>query len=289
MKKVEAFSNYLEKELNYSAKTINSYMIDLKQYLEYFSNKKINYLKIDRLEARDYLRYLDNLGLKSRSIARKLSTIRSFYNYLVQEQVIETNIFKSLSNPKIEKKLPNFLNYKEIDEMLNIIDISNFEGLRNRLIIEIFYATGIRVSELCAIQIKDIDLNSFQIRIKGKGNKERIVFFGEYALEYLKKYLKEKEKINDSKYLFVSLKKDQLTVYDIEVIVKKIVDKIALKHHVTPHTLRHTFATHLLSSGADIKSVQELLGHASLNTTGIYTHVTSERLKQEYLAKFPRK
>ena len=290
---VSKFLTYLDKELNYSEKTIISYKQDLASYFDFLTKNKINYLKITRDEVRSYLKYLDSLGLKNSSIARHLSTLRSFYNYLVNENIIENNIFGSIRNPKIEKKLPNFLSYNELSDLLESISLDTPADFRNRLIIELFYATGCRVSELCKIKISDIDKSAKTIKIQGKGKKERIVFFGEYALIYLDKYLHgprdELLKGENSEYLFISDKGKALQVMDVEVIMQKLMQKMATKKHVTPHTLRHTFATHLLNAGADIKSVQELLGHASLNTTGIYTHVTNDRIKEIYLKTFPRK
>ena len=289
---LENFLIYLDKELNYSDKTIISYKKDILDYIEYIDKNNIDYKNITYNQIRDYLKYLDTLKLKNSSISRKLSSIRSFYNYLLLNNIIQDNKFLSIKNPKIEKRLPNFLNYNEISDLLNGIDTSNIKGLRNRLIIELLYATGCRVGELCKIKIQDINESNKTIRIHGKGSKERIVFYGEYAQDYLNKYLdKRDDLLTDKKtdYLLISDSNKPIEVYDVENIVSKIVHDISLKHHVTPHTLRHTFATHLLNNGADIKSVQELLGHSSLNTTGIYTHITSDRLKDVYLKSFPRK
>ena len=290
---VNNFLTYLDKELNYSEKTIISYQQDLNSFREFLTKNNLEYKKITRDDVRSYLKYLDALGLKNSSISRHLSTLRSFYNYLVNENIVENNIFSSIRNPKIEKKLPNFLSYNELSELLESINLDTPTDYRNRLIVELFYATGCRVSELCNIKLIDIDKNNKTIRIKGKGNKERIVFFGEYALLYLDKYLSFARskllKNEKSEYLFISDKGKALQVMDVEVIMQKLMQKIATKKHVTPHTLRHTFATHLLNAGADIKSVQELLGHSSLNTTGIYTHVTNDRIKEIYLKTFPRK
>ncbi|MEG0909577.1 MAG: tyrosine recombinase [Bacilli bacterium] len=290
---VDKYYIYLKKELNYSDKTIISYSSDLNAYKKYLNKYNINYLEINREEVRNYLKFLDSCKLKNSSIARKISSIRNFYNFLVIKGLIESNIFKSIRNPKIERKLPNFLNYFEISDMLNCIDINSISGLRNRLVIEMLYATGCRVSELCNIKLNDINMEDKSIKIKGKGSKERIVFFGEYAEDILKKYLStSRSKLmgnTNNEYLLINDKCLNVNTYDIEKIVNDIVKDASIKHHVTPHTLRHTFATHLLNNGADIRSVQELLGHASLNTTGIYTHVTSERLKEVYLKTFDRK
>lgn len=287
---INKFLLYLEKELNYSDKTISSYRTDLVSFFNYLKNKNLNYLKINRLEVRDYLKYLDNKNLKNSSISRKLSSIRSFYNFLINEKLLSFNYFASIKNPKIERKLPNYLSYNELSLLLDSISLDNSHDLRNRLIIELFYATGCRVSELVNIKINDIDFYTKTIRIYGKGSKERTVFFGEYALFYLNKYLEIRKKENIlSPYLFLNNKNNPLTVSDVEVLMQKLIKNIAINKHITPHTLRHTFATHLLNNGADIKSVQELLGHASLNTTGIYTHITNDHIKDVYLKTFPRK
>ena len=203
---------------------------------------------------------------------------------MLNKGLVDTNLFNSIRNPKIEKKLPNYLSYEELARILDNIDISTFIGLRNRLMVEMFYATGCRVSEITNIKVNDIDKSNNSIRIMGKGSKERIVYFGEYARDYLDRYLP----LIDCVYLFTNEAKEKLRVHDVEYIIKDLVKNLALKTHVTPHTLRHTFATHLLNNGADIKTVQELLGHSSLNTTGIYTHVSNERIKEVYRKTFNR-
>ena len=284
---VDRFFNYLEYELNFSKATIKSYKLDLADFFSFLKKNDINYNNIDRYSVRKYLKYLDSKNLKNSTIARRISSIRSFYNYLLLQNKVSKNIFKSIRNPKIEKKLPNYLNYEEIEEILENIDMSTKEGIKRRLIVEMFYATGIRVSELTNIKFKDIDMSNNTIRILGKGSKERIVYYGEYTKKYLKKYLDIFE-IKGEEFLFVNKKGEKYIDQEIEAIVRDIVKYISLKTHVTPHTLRHTFATHLLNNGADIKTVQELLGHASLNTTGIYTHVSSDRLKDIYFKTFKR-
>ena len=281
------YLEYLDKELNFSKNTIDSYRKDLADFFCFVNRQGIDYLSINRYDVREYLKYLDELKLKNSTIARRISAIRSFYNYLLSMGIISNNIFNSIRNPKLEKKLPNYLSYEELGDILDSIDISTPTGIRNRLLIEMFYATGCRVSELINIKMSDINFTNKSIRIMGKESKERIVYYGDYAQIYLNMYL-ETEFNKDSKYLFLNDKKDAMSVQDVEVIIRYIVKDLALKTHVTPHTLRHTFATHLLNNGADIKSVQELLGHASLNTTGIYTHVSNERLKEVYLKTFNR-
>ena len=282
---VDKFLFFLKVELNYSELTIKSYQLDLTDFFEYIESKKINYLTITNHDVRGYLKYLDSCNLKNSTISRRISTLRTFYNYLVDENIVENNVFHNVKNPKLEKKLPNYLNYNEMEELLESIDISTTEGLEKRLLIEMFYSTGCRVSEMINVKISDIDFTNKTIRIMGKGSKERIVYFGDYASKYLDNYLK---KVKCDKYLFTNKKGEKLTINEVEQIVKDIMKHISIKTHVTPHTLRHTFATHLLNNGADIKTVQELLGHANLSTTGIYTHVSSDRLKDIYFKTFKR-
>lgn len=282
---VDKFLFFLKVELNYSELTIKSYQLDLTDFFGYIESKKINYLTITNHDVRGYLKYLDSCNLKNSTISRRISTLRTFYNYLVDENIVENNVFHNVKNPKLEKKLPNYLNYNEIEELLESIDISTTEGLEKRLLIEMFYSTGCRVSEMINVKISDIDFTNKTIRIMGKGSKERIVYFGDYASKYLDNYL---SKVKCDKYLFTNKKGEKLTTNEVEQIVKDIMKHISIKTHVTPHTLRHTFATHLLNNGADIKTVQELLGHANLSTTGIYTHVSSDRLKDIYFKTFKR-
>lgn len=282
---VDKFLFFLKVELNYSELTIKSYQLDLTDFFRFIESKKINYLTITNHDVRGYLKYLDSCNLKNSTISRRISTLRTFYNYLVDENIVENNVFHNVKNPKLEKKLPNYLNYNEMEELLESIDISTTEGLEKRLLIEMFYSTGCRVSEMINVKINDIDFTNKTIRIMGKGSKERIVYFGDYASKYLENYL---SKVKCDKYLFTNKKGEKLTINEVEQIVKDIMKHISIKTHVTPHTLRHTFATHLLNNGADIKTVQELLGHANLSTTGIYTHVSSDRLKDIYFKTFKR-
>lgn len=282
---VDKYLFFLKVELNYSELTIKSYQLDLTDFFGYIESKKINYLTITNHDVRGYLKYLDSCNLKNSTISRRISTLRTFYNYLVDENIVENNVFHNVKNPKLEKKLPNYLNYNEMEELLESIDISTTEGLKKRLLIEMFYSTGCRVSEMINVKISDIDFTNKTIRIMGKGSKERIVYFGDYASKYLDNYL---SKVKCDKYLFTNKKGEKLTTNEVEQIVKDIMKHISIKTHVTPHTLRHTFATHLLNNGADIKTVQELLGHANLSTTGIYTHVSSDRLKDIYFKTFKR-
>ena len=292
-KLINQFIEYLEYEKGYSKKTIISYEKDLELFNKYLKENKIeNITSIDYNTIRKYLSHLHEKKYESSSISRKISTLRSFFKYNLKEKNIKNNPMTLISNPKKEKKLPKYLNYEEMEKLLNSIDTSELDGIRDRLIIELLYSTGIRVSELVNIKIKDIKIKENQINILGKGNKERIVLFGEKAKEMIKIYLnayKEYFKgniLND--YLLINKKGKQLTTNKIELIVKDVLKKSSLKLNISPHTLRHTFATHMLDSGADLKSVQELLGHENLKTTAIYTHISNERLKHVFVNSHPR-
>ncbi len=288
---VKKYLEYLKVELNYSQNTISSYEIELYKYKEFIDTNKINYLKINKEEIREYLKYLDNKKYKSRSIAKNISTIRGFYRYLVSVDKLSKNIFASIRNPKLEKKLPNYIS--ELD-MVTILDFTKKKDYkqtiftnRNLLLLEMLYDTGCRVSELVHIKLKDVNKTEKNIRVKGKGNKERIVYFGEYTLDTLNLYLLDREELlngKKSEYLFVAKESSSLTTRRIAQIINQVIEEVEIKNKITPHTFRHTFATHLLNHDADLRSVQELLGHSSLSTTQVYTHVSNERLRQVYLS-----
>ncbi len=291
-KHIKEFMKYLTNEKRYPQTTVSSYERDIKIYKDFINENKINYITIKKDEIRTFLKYLDEQNYSKTTISRILSTLRHLYAYLVQNKVIEVNQFKLIRNPKKEKKLPNFLQQDELDKIFDIIPLDTPLGIRNRCIIELLYATGLRVSELTNLNIDDIDMHTKEIRVLGKGNKERIVYFGEYALKYLNLYIDESRPTlldkNKSKALLINNNGEPLSSRGVEMVVDDIVKKAALKHNISPHVLRHTFATDLLNNGADLKSVQELLGHSSLSTTQIYTHITNDRLRSVYLKSFPR-
>ncbi len=291
--KEKEYLNYLKHIRSYSENTIASYERDLTKWFFYLNQNHLSYLKITKEEIWKYLKNLEEENhLKSRSIARHLASLRSFYEYLENEETIDTNPFSMIHNPKIKKSLPDFLNYEEIESLFHFEEAKTAWEKEEQLIFELLYATGIRVSELSNIKLKDIDLKERSIRIFGKGKKERIVYFEEVAQKVYQEFLEKRSELlkkGEIDYLFVNRNGDQLSRSSIEQIVKKRVEKIAFQHHLSPHTLRHTFATHLLQNGADIRTVQELLGHSKLGTTEIYTHVTNEFLRKEYLDKLPRK
>ena len=290
---IKSYIIYLKKERNYSKLTVKNYTKDLEKFKLYLDDKHLNYLKLTKDDIRDYLKELDQLKLKKSTISRTLSSLRSFYSYLAIQQKIDINPFKLIRNPKKDSKLPVFLSYEEFIELLNRIKDDNQLSIRNRLILEMLYATGLRVSELTNIKLDDINYSDKSIRVMGKGNKERIVYYGDYTKEVLDEYLNNNRnellKGKSSNYLFINKNGDKLTFRGVEYLIDEISKYTSVKYKISPHVLRHTFATHLLQEGADLRSVQELLGHSSLSTTQIYTHITSEHLREVYNKTFPRK
>ena len=290
---INEFLEYILKQRNYSPNTYKNYNIDIIEFEEYLIEKKTNFKDVDYKFIKGYLMKLYDRKLSRNTIARKLSSLRSFYKYLFNNDVIKTNPFKYVSSPKKERKLPKYLGVSEIEEIFNVPDIKAPLGQRDKVILEVFYASGIRVGELVNIKISNIDFYKKEILILGKGNKERIVEFGDYALDAINNYmnngrkeiLKKSNKSND--YLILNSRGDKITTRGIEKIIDNIVKKVSIKKHISPHMLRHSFATHLLNEGCDILTVKELLGHESLETTQVYTHVSNERLREVYLKCHP--
>ena len=286
----DKFLDYLQNIKKYSDNTVINYEIDIDRYEKFL---KINNKKINNIEYKDVLDFISYIkdNHKSTSINRCLSSLRSYYNYLLKENIVDTNPFKLVNSMKKEKKLPEYFKYNEYVELVNSIDINTNLGIRNRCIFEVLLCTGCRCSELVNIKLCDIDLDNREIKVLGKGNKERIVYLGSYAIDSLNMYLSVRDELSkkDNKYLFVNHLGNKLTTRGIRDIIDKILLKSSLNLKITPHTFRHSFATMLLNEGCDLKSVQELLGHVSLSTTSIYTHVSNEELKRVYLHTNPRK
>ena len=286
---LDDFLEYLKYQKNYSSETIKSYRIDILEYLEYLKSECIDLLDMDYDLTRNYLKHLNDLDDKSSTVSRKISALRSFYKYLLNKKIITNNPFSLVSLPKKEKHLPRFFYYNELEELFSTPDITTSLGQRDRLILEMLYATGVRVSELVNIKVRDI--SDEEIKVLGKGNKERIVRFGDYAKEILDIYLKDGyKKLNNKniEYLFLNNNGRALTTRGVRYILDKIIDKTTLDKKISPHMLRHSFATHLLNEGCDILTVQELLGHESLTATSVYTHITNDRLKEVYFSCHPR-
>ena len=287
MNHIEDFLKYLKIIKKHSDYTITNYQKDLVE-LYNFNN---NLLKISEKDRDEYLEYLYKKKLNRNSISRKLSSIRSFYNYLKEENLIKENYFNEIKNPKKESTLPKYAKDNDLEKMFMIFNNETPLGQRNTLILETLYATGIRVGELVNIKVNDINKYEKSIKILGKGKKERIVFYGSFCEDALNLYLKggyQKLNKKHSEYLFINKNGSKLSERYIRVIIDDAVRKCNIEYHISPHTLRHTFATDLLNAGADLMSVKELLGHSSINTTSIYTHVTTEQLKKVYELSHPR-
>lgn len=291
-KEIDKFIEYLKYQRNYSDFTCNNYKKDLNEYNSFILSNKINYKNMDYNDAKEYVIYLNKKNDAKSTISRKLSSLRTFYKYLVLNNKVESNPFLLVSSPKKEKRIPKFINYNNMEEILNVPNIKTKEGQRERVILEVLYASGVRVSELVNIKLKDIDFSNKNILIFGKGSKERLVSFGDYALEYINLYLKEGRNLLldgvKSDYLIVGKKSEKLTTRRVEQIIDDIIKRTSIKLNITPHMFRHTFATHLLDNGCDLLVVQDLLGHASLSSTEIYTHVSNEHLREVYLKCHPR-
>ena len=291
MKYIDKYLEYLEKIKKYSDKTTESYKNDLIEYNEFLGNNFTSILEVDKEVVNKYLKYLYERDLNKNSICRMLSSVRGLYNYLVREEIIDSNIFSSISNPKKEMFLPKFLSDKEMDKIFEVSTDNNSMEQRDALIIELLYATGLRVSELVNIKIKDIDMNNKTIKVLGKGSKERIVLYNNHTKDALNKYLNdgyhELNKKNNN-YLILNKNGDKLSDRYVRNIINKLVRKAGLNIKISPHTIRHTFATDMLEEGADLVTVKELLGHESLNTTSIYTHITNEQIKKTYNMAHPR-
>jgi len=281
---VDKFLDYLKYEKNFSDHTIINYRIDLEEFYNYLNGKKINTIDVNFV--REYLKELYNKKYSSSSISRKVSSLKSYFKYLEAENKIKTNPMSLISNPKKEKKLPNFLNYNDLEKLLNTPDKDTEEGIRDSLILEMLYSTGIRVSELVNIEIKNINFEEHKILVLGKGNKERYVYYGTKCQKILDDYLKIRKA--NTNYLLVNKHGNKLNERTVRKIIEETTKKARLNVHVTPHVLRHTYATHMLNEGADLKSVGDLLGHENLSTTQIYTHVSNERLRNVYLNSHPR-
>lgn len=282
---INEFYNFMLSK-NYSEHTVLSYINDL-YFLYCFVKKDLKLVTEE--DIRDYLEFLNLKKEQVSSIRRKISTFKSFYKFLYKNEIIDKKDYPlmKIAYPKQEKRLPKFIYYNDLLEIIEEAS-KNKDGIRDKLIIEMLYATGMRVSELVNVKLNDIDFNNRRIIVCGKGNKERIVYYGEYAQNVLKEYL-DTHQISDEKYIFVNSKGERLTDRGVRYIIDNIMKKLSVKTHVTPHVLRHTFATDMLNNGCDIKIVQELLGHSTLKTTEVYTHVTNDRLKEVYYRCFPRR
>lgn len=284
---ISEFLSYLELDLNYSNNTILSYDNDLKRLNNYFKNK--DFLK---LTVNDLVKFISSLKeLSPSSISHMISTLKTFYSYFIKIDKIKVNPTDALKSPKLGLHLPEYLTIDEIDKLLDI-DITDPFTARNKAILELMYATGLRISEVISLEFKNIDTEECIVRVMGKGSKERIVPINDYALKALNTYLEEyrplmvKNEVNN--YLFLNNHGKQMTRQGIFKMIKAECLKKGITKDISPHTIRHTFATHLLENGADLRIIQELLGHSDISTTQIYTHLTNDELKNDYKKNFPR-
>jgi len=280
-KYIEKFMRYMEIEKNYSQHTLINYKVDLKDFSKFCGELSLD--KIDYLLLRKYLAVLKEKSLGNRTVGRHLSALRSFFRFLSREGYIKTNPILMLSSPKLDKHLPSFMTEEEVARLIESAFAKNEKdefGLRDRAILETFYSSGLRISELVSLSIEDVDFISGVVKAFGKGKKERVVPIGDAALNAIRKYLDKRKK--QSTALFLNKNNKRISTRGVRNIVEKYLKGAGIARGVSPHTFRHSFATHLLNRGADLRTVQELLGHANLSSTQIYTHLTTDRLKSVY-------
>ncbi len=294
----QKFLQYLAVEKNTSELTVKNYAADIAVFTEFLKTRYpggFSWQQISVLDIRSYLAEMNGKKYARTTIARRISALRSFYKYLIRENKVKQNPFVKVRTPKLEKHLPVFLEEFEVNELLELPDAAEELGMRDQAVLELLYATGCRVSELVGLTLETIDLGNMFVLLHGKGNKDRLVPIGHTCRAAVEKYLNCARRALMERYhakahdrLLVNRLGGPLTDRSVRRILDKYIKKLALRKNVSPHTIRHTFATHLLDHGADLRAVQELLGHANLSTTQIYTHVTTERITSVYEKNFPR-
>jgi integrase/recombinase XerC len=301
-KLIEQFLEHLRYERNVSAHTLRNYASDLEQFLDFLDQSGVRprtlppITQIDHLTIREWLAQLHTAQKKKASIARKLAALRTFFQFLVREEIVELNPAKLVATPRLEKKLPTHLSIEEAIRFIESPDLDTDLGKRDRAMLELMYATGVRVAELTTLNVGDVDLHNRLIRVTGKRRKQRIVPFGDPAGDAIRAYLRVREKFllqapiskRDEEVLFLNYQGTRITTRSVGRMVEKYIRICAGMHNISPHALRHSFATHLLDSGADLRDIQELLGHARLSTTQIYTHVSMEKLVEVYDKAHPK-
>lgn len=285
---INKYLSYIEHDKNFSSQTLRAYQNDLNQYRLFLMEEGWSDLgDVNRLLLRKFLAFLKQQDYSKTTIARKMVSIRSLYKFLCREGIVECNPVENIRTPKLDRKLPEFMNVNDTEMLLNQPDLNSLLSIRDKAIMETLYSTGIRVSELVGIDSTDIDSLNGVIKVRGKGKKERIIPIGNHALKAIQFYLNRREK-RENQALFLNKRGERLTERSVARMLEKYVKKAGMSKKISPHTFRHSFATHLLDHGADLRSVQELLGHVNLSTTQIYTHITTERLKQVYNKTHPR-
>lgn len=282
---LENYRNYLKYERAYSDNTVGAYMNDLNKYEEFL---KKDILESDTEDLEKYLKYIKNL--ESTTVAHKITSIKSYFNYNIKRGIVSVNPADKVSRPKLTKHLPEYLTEEEVGKLLDV-EVKSPYDYRNKTILELLYSSGIRISELVNIKTPNYDNEECLIRIMGKGSKERIVPLGDYAVNIMNDYMNNYRPLINKKhtdYVFINNRGDKISRQFIFKVIKKEALKKGIKKDISPHTLRHTFATHLLKNGADLRIIQELLGHENISTTQIYTHVTNNKLKSDYETYFPK-
>lgn len=294
---LEQFRVYIIVEKNFSQHTAKAYVSDILSFLIWLEEGRVE--NVDYKKMREYLRFIHKYNYKKTTIARKISALRTFYKYLYRERVVESNPVVGIFSPKRDKTLPKFMSKDEIEHILNNVNIESPSGFRNRAILELLWATGMRISELSGLNFGDLNLEHNEIKVFGKGAKERIVLVSERAKSYLERYIKNARELvargfpvpppeQEESPVFINKTGFRLNPKTIRNVINTIVEKVELPKHVTPHMFRHSFATYLIENGADLRVVQELLGHASISNTQIYTHISTKHLTDTYNKTHPR-
>lgn len=292
---LENFRTYILVEKNFSKHTAKAYCSDILDFLLWIGDTDVG--EVTLAKVREYLHFIQKFNYKKSTIARKIASLRTFYKFLYREKRSDSNPAMNLNAPKRAKSLPKFLTPFEVEQILNNINIETPAGFRNKAILELLWATGMRVSELSGLNFEDLNLEENEIRVFGKGAKERIILVTDRAKSFLERYIKTARPIiakgytvseNEDSPVFINSTGFRLQTQSIRKAINEVVDKIQLPKHVTPHVFRHSFATHLIENGADLRVVQELLGHASISNTQIYTHISSQHLKEVYNEAHPR-
>ena len=290
---IKGFKSYLQIERSLSDNSVQAYIRDVKKFANYAIAVKLSELKVTRVDISNFLAQINQKNISSRSQARIISGIKAFYKYLIMEDYLKINPTELIESPKIGLKLPDTLSLIEIDKLIAAVDLSNKQGERNRAILETLYSCGLRVSELVNLQLSNIHFKEGYLKVTGKGDKERLAPIGGRAIKYLTIYINEVRnhqniKKGNEDFVFLNNRGAKLTRVMIFIIIQKLTEKIGLKKKISPHTFRHSFATHLIEGGADLRAVQEMLGHESITTTEIYTHLDNEYLRSNIIQFHPR-
>ena len=293
---LEDFKSYIIAEKNFSSHTAKAYCSDILSFLVWMDEQSCEDVNFSRV--REYLHFIQKFNYKKTTVARKIASLRTFYKYLYRERKVDSNPAMNLTNPKCPKSLPEFLTPDEVEQILNNTKIETPAGYRNRTILELLWATGMRISELSGLNFGDLNLEHNEIRVCGKGSKERIILVTDRAKNFLERYIESARALipkgfpapdtSENSPVFINNTGYRLQTRTVRNVINEVVEKINLPKHVTPHVFRHSFATHLIENGADLRVVQELLGHASISNTQIYTHVSTQHLKDVYNEAHPR-